>query len=112
MSDVPYTALTTVDDFGLRESKLKYNATLSASNDSFTVPSSSPRYKAVFKVESGGSAWVAVNGTAAVPVGATFAATTSELINDTPLCREVKAGDVIDVITAGTSIDASIVFYA
>lgn len=108
----PYLSQQPIDDFGLRFSELKYSAALAATTDTaFTVPGNAPRYKAVIKVKN--NTWVASNATAAVPAGASFAATTSELIiSAKPLCREVKAGDVLHFYTATASTDVSIVLYA
>lgn len=109
----PYTSQQPVDDFGLRFSNLKYSASLAATTDTtLTIPSKAPRYKAVIKVETSGLVWVAINGTAAVPAGSTFAATTSELVtDDKSICREVIAGDVLHFYTAGSGIDTSVVLY-
>jgi hypothetical protein len=110
----PYTSQQPVDDFGLQFTALKYSASLAATTDtSLTIPGKAPRYKAVIKVENNGLVWVALNTTAAVPAGSTFAATTSELINDAKsLCREVKSGDVLHFITATAGTDVSVVLYA
>lgn len=110
----PYISQQPVDDFGLRFADLKYSASLAAATDTaLTIPAKAQRYKAVIKVENNGLVWVAVNGTAAVPAGSSFAATTSELINDAKsICREVKAGDVLHFITATAGTDVSVVLYA
>ena len=112
--DVSYTSLQQNDDFGLTFSSLKYSATLPASTDkTLTVPGSSARFKAIMKAEADGVVYVANGATAAVPAGANFAAVSSEMIPvNGVLCREVKAGDVLHFITAGTDIDVSVVFYA
>ena len=95
--------------FGLRPSKNIYNATLtSGSVSSFTVPSTYQRWLAVFSVTGGGDVWVAYNNTAAVPVGNTFAVTTSEL---NPDARQVAAGDIISAITADTTANISVALY-
>lgn len=109
----PYTAQQTVTDFGLRFSDLKYSANLGASSDTtLTVPSNAERYKAVMKVEANGLVYVALNATAAIPAGASFAATSSELITDAKsLCREVMAGDVLHFFTATANTEVSVVFY-
>lgn len=109
----PYTAQQTVTDFGLRFSNLKYSASLAATTDTtLTVPGGADRYKAVIKVEANGLVWVALNGTAAVPAGGSFAATTSELVTDAKsICREVVAGDVLHFYTATASTDTSVVLY-
>jgi len=110
----PYISQQPVDDFGLRFSELKYSASLAATTDTaLTIPGNAGRYKAIIKVENNGLVWVALNATAAVPAGAGFAATTSELITDAKsLCREVKAGDVLHFITATAGTDVSVVLYA
>lgn len=110
----PYIAQQTIDDFGLRFADLKYSASLAATtNTTLTIPSNAPSYKAVMKVKENGIVWVALNKTAAVPAGATFAVTDSELINDAKsLCREVKAGDILNFYTATASTDVSVVLYA
>jgi len=110
----PYLSQQPVDDFGLRFSELKYSASLAATTDtSLTIPGNAGRYKAVIKVENNGLVWAALNATAAVPAGAGFAATTSELINDAKsLCREVKSGDILHFITATAGTDVSVVLYA
>jgi hypothetical protein len=95
-------------------SNLKYSASLAATTDTtLTVPTKAQRYKAIIKVENNGLVWVALNATAAIPAGGTFAATTSELITDAKsLCREVKAGDVLHFFTSTAGTDVSVVFYA
>jgi hypothetical protein len=114
MKTTPYLSQQPVDDFGLLFSNLKYSANLAATTDTaLTIPGNAPRYKAVIKVENNGLVWVAVNSTAAVPAGATFAATTSELINDAKsLCREVKAGDILHFYTGTANTEVSVVLYA
>lgn len=110
----PYTSQQTVNDFGLTFSNLKFSASLAATTDTtLTIPAKAQRYKALIKVENNGLVWVALNATAAVPAGGTFAASTSELINDnSTLCREVKAGDVLHFFTATAGTDVSVVLYA
>lgn len=109
----PYISQQTVNDFGLGFASLKYNATLAATTDTtLTIPASAQRYKAVIKVNAN-VVWVALNATAAVPAGGTFAATTSEMISDNnALCREVKAGDVLHFFTSTASTAVSVVLYA
>lgn len=108
----PYLSQQPVDDFSLRFSNLLYSATLNASTDTtLTVPSVASNFKALIKVKNGADVWVALNNTATVPVGNTFVATGSELINGT-LCREVKAGDVLHFITATATTDVGVTFYA
>lgn len=66
------------------------------------------KFLAVFSYEAGAVVWVANNATAAVPAGATFAASTSQL---NPACKQVKAGDVISMISPGTP-NVSVSFFA
>lgn len=110
----PYIAQQPVTDFGLGFPSLKYSASLAATTDTtLTIPGNSPRYKAIIKCETDGNVWIALNATAAVPAGATFASTTSELITGVNyICREVKAGDVIHCYTASANTDVSITLYA
>ena len=109
----PYTSQQPVDDFGLSVTDLKYSAALAATTDTtLTIPGKAPRYKAVIKVDAN-LVWVALNATAAVPAGTSFALTTSELISDNnTLCREVKAGDVLHFYTATATTNVSVVLYA
>ncbi len=109
----PYISQQTVNDFGLGFASLKYSAALAATTDTtLTIPGNAKRYKAVIKVNAN-LVWVALNATAAVPAGTSFAATTSELISDNnPLCREVVAGDVLHFFTATATTAVSVVLYA
>lgn len=111
---IPYIAQNPVDDFGQLFATYKFSASLAATTDTtLPIPDGAPSYKAVIKVETNGLVWVALNATAAVPAGGTFAATTSELITDAKsLCRTVKASDILHFYTAGSGIDVSVVFYA
>lgn len=114
MNITPYLSQQPVDDFGLRFSNLKYSASLAATTDTtLDIPAKASAYKAVIKVEGNGLVWMAINAVAAVPAGATFAATTSELITDAKsISREVKAGDVLHFYTATANTDVSVVLYA
>ena len=87
-----------------------YSATLASGAEStITVPSNFQNWLAVFCFEPGTINWVALNATAAVPAGATFAANSSEL---NPSVRNVQAGDVIHVVTNSTTADVGILLYA
>ncbi len=114
----PYTGQQPVTDYSLRFPGLKYSATLAINTDTtLTIPGDAPRYKMIVKtVDNGGTkdgeVWVALNGTAAVPAGATFAATTSELVTKhNILCREVNKADVIHFIATAANADVSVVLY-
>jgi len=110
----PYLSQQPVDDFGLRFADLKFSASLAITTDTtLTIPGAAPRYKAIIKVEEGANVWVSINAAAAVPGGAAFAATTSELINGSiVLCREVKDGDVLHFFAPAAATDVSVVLYA
>lgn len=103
--------------FGLPPSDLKYSASLAVTTDTtLTVPSSGAigaplnqvnRWIAIVQVEANLSVWLAINNTAAVPAGSTFALTNSDLIIGSQYYAiEVKAGDVMHFLapTAGTDI--------
>lgn len=87
-----------------------FSATLTnGSAQTFTVPSNFSVWIASFSYQPGSNFWVASNTAAAVPVGATFASTNSEL---NPGARRVYAGDVISVITDNSSADVGVSLYA
>ena len=109
--------------FGLQFSDQKYTASLAASTDTtLTVPSSGSigaplnnvnKFLAVIAVEANLSVWCALNTTAAVPAGATFAASSSDLIIGTQYyAREVKAGDVLHFLAPTAGTDICVMFYA
>ena len=109
--------------FGLPFSNSKYSASLAITSDTtLDVPNGSSmgaplnsvnRFLAVVQVEANASVWVAVNATAAVPAGTSFAATTSELIiGGEEWSREVKSTDVLHFIAPVAGTDVSVVFYA
>lgn len=59
----------------------KYSATLlSGGNSTITLPTNVAQWIVSFSYQPGSLIWVAYNTTAAVPVGATFAANSSELL--------------------------------
>lgn len=110
--------------FGLPVSDQKFSATLATTTDTtldcpltaaMGVPSFNQknRFLAIIQVTDAQSVWFALNASAEVPAGASFAATTSELIvGGEYFARECQAGDVLHFFTAGTNVAVSVVFYA
>ena len=107
--------------FGLKPSDTNVNTTLTANTDTtYTIPGNTaiggcnvattqnPTMLAIFYYTPGTEVWVAVNATANVPAGATFAATSSE---GNPAAWEVKGGDVIHCKTAATGVSVGIRLY-
>jgi hypothetical protein len=99
------------NSFGLDFAFDNFSATLVANTaESVTVPSNFEYWEAIFSYTTNGAdVWVANNATAAVPAGATFASTTSQL---NPIARRVKAGDVLSFITGNPSANVNVSFYA
>ena len=107
-----------VNGFGSLFCEDTFTVTLGAATEAtLTVPGGSGdgsigasvnKFLAVFSYEDANEVWVANNATAAVPAGATLAASTSEL---NPPAKVVKTGDVISIISAGTP-DVSIALYS
>ncbi len=106
-----------INGFGTLFCDTIYSVTLGAATEAtVTVPGNGAmgstgidRYIAVFSYETNIGVWVSVNATATVPAGATFVATRSAL---NPSAKQVKAGDIIHMITATASTDVSVEFYA
>jgi hypothetical protein len=109
--------------FGLQFCDQKFSATLAATTDtSLTVPVNGAmgqalntinKWLAVVQVEANLSVWFALNAAAAVPGGASFAATTSDLIIGSEYYGvEVKAGDVMHFLAPTASTDILVKFYA
>ena len=95
--------------FGLVPSTKKFNTTLAVGvAQTFTTPSDSSSYLAIFSMEPGASIWCALNTTAVLP-GGSVAATSSEL---NPTSWEVQAGDTISVISPNTTAEIGVKFYA
>lgn len=109
-----YTSLQQRDDFGLNFSNQIYSATLTASTDTaLTMPGTAPRFRAVIKASANNNVYASLNSTAAVPAGASFAASTSELIPvNGVMCREVWGTDVIHFITADTGAHVTVSLYS
>lgn len=114
-----YQYIKGINGFGLSFSNTAFSASLAASTDTtLTVPAGSAvgapeatavnKYIAVFTYTTN-DVWVAANATAAVPAGAAFAATASELV---PQGKYVRAGDVLHFISATAGAEVSVSFYA
>ena len=106
--------------FGLIPTDTAYSATLATSTDTtLVVPSinslggasnavnDEPILLAIFSFTQGADVWVSDNATATVPAGASFAATLSEL---NPAAWQVKGGDTLHFISAGTNVDVGVGF--
>lgn len=92
------------------QADLKYSATLTTGNHAtITIPSNNEKWLMGIVPTPGTSVWVSVGGTAALPVGGTFATTTSEL---NPPARTVLKAQVVDIITSSATTDISVVLYA
>src|SRR6266481_1838864 len=115
------------NDFGQIYSDQIYNATLTAAtNTQLTVPgggilgalsaygSSNNKNKMLGVIRATVDVWVAVNQTAAVPVGASFASATSELVTNTlDKTYLVSVGDVLNFFSkTATTPSISVAFYA
>lgn len=109
--------------FGLQFSDLKFSASLAITTDTtLSVPLKGSmgaaldtvnKWLAVIQVEANLSVWFALNATAAVPAGASFAATTSDLIIGSEYYGvEVKAGDVMHFLAPTAGTDILVKFYA
>ncbi len=109
--------------FGLPFCDQKFSASLAITTDTtLTVPinaamgqalNSISRWLAVIQVEANLSVWFALNATAAVPAGSSFAATTSDLIIGSEYYGvEVKAGDVMHFLAPTAGTDILVKFYA
>jgi len=89
------------------DSSVKYSATITnGSATSITVPSSFQVWIVAFSIQPGTNVWVDFSGaTAAIPVGATLAVTTSSL---NPGQRTVFSAGNISIITDNATADVGI----
>jgi len=96
--------------FGLMPADDKWRAVLIPNiEDHFTIPATYENWLAIFAIEPGNSIWVTFNNTATVPSGG-FSTTVCEL---NPVGRQLKAGDVISMITGDQTNDAvGVLLYA
>lgn len=115
------------NDFGQQYSDQIYSATLTAAtNTTLTVPGggimgaissfggSGNKNKVMAVIRTTGNVWVAINQTADVPAGASFAKDTSELVTNTlDKAYLLNVGDVINFFSVtGTTPSISVAFYA
>lgn len=110
-----------INGFGLIPCQAIYTATITADTEAtVTVPAAGTmggitqninKMVAVITA-SNPSVFVAVNATAEVPGGASFAASTSSLVSyGQPYCRYLQYGDTLHFITHETSANVSVEFY-
>lgn len=114
------------NDFGQQYSDQIYNATLAAAtNTPLTVPGggimgaitsfggTSDKNKVMAVIRTSGNVWVAVNQTADVPAGSSFAKDTSELVTNTlDKAYLVNVGDEINFFApSATTPSVSVAFY-
>lgn len=106
--------------FGLVPSDTNKSVTLTASTDTtFTMPGASgmggngfyqkATWLVIFNITPGDEVWVAINATAGVPAGASFAATASML---NPAALQLNNGDVIHCFSTNTGANVSIRLYS
>lgn len=96
----------------------KYSATLAAAgNATITLPKTAASWIVSFSYQPGSDVWVAYNTSAAAPAGATFAATSSELLPGSRTLNSVQANGTtattINLLNNGTaSADIGVILYA
>lgn len=113
-----------VNDFGQKFCDQIFTATLAQNTDTtLTVPGGgimgnlpayeNNKYLAVIRVSNSQDVWIAKNNTAAVPGGAAFAASNSELISGgQDFSKYCEVGDVLHFFTASLVASVSVAFYA
>lgn len=94
-----------------------FSATLTnGSAQSVTVPQNHSQWIMSLSIQAGCAIWVRLNGTAAIPVGNTFAASNSELNPGPRLIHALQSDGItpttIGFITSNTSCDIEVSFYA
>lgn len=98
----------------------KYSATLTAGgNSTITLPTNSAYWIVSFSFQPGADVWVAYNGSASAPAGATFASTTSELLPGSrilPSTNTTSSGTTattINLFNNGAGVaDVGVILYA
>jgi len=110
-----------INGFGLKFCDTIQSSKLSASSDTtlavpataaMGAPSSNQNNKFIAVISVDALCFVAVNASAAIPAGNTFASTTSELIPiNTLYGKYVQTGDVLHFFSSGTP-NVTVAFYA
>jgi len=102
--------INNVPTYSLQVSDIKYSTELAAGvPESFAIPVTIEKGIVIFSYEPGSSVWVAINNSAFIPVVGPFVLTNSEL---NPTARNVKGGDVIEMITSQVGIQVQGLVYA
>ncbi len=115
-----YTDVRGVNGFGLKFTDTAYSSTLTINTaTALTIPGTGSLgggktqtknlWLAIFAFTPGATVWVANNDTAAIPAGASFAATNSEM---NPAARVVEGGDVLSFFCASAGVQVSILLYS
>ena len=126
-----YNDTQSTTDFAQRFSDQNYSATLAITPDTtLTVPgggimgaatsynqdpitNGKNKVRAVIRCTAAKDVWMAINATAAAPAGASFASSTSELINGQyVIARDVVVGDVLHFFATAANTAVSVSFYA
>lgn len=95
-----------------------YSATLTAGgNSTITLPTNVPVWIVSFSYQPGSDIWVAYNGNAAAPAGASFASNTSELLPGARALNALRNDGVtattINLFNNGAGVaDVGVILYA
>jgi hypothetical protein len=96
----------------------KYSATLAAGgNSTITLPGNANSWIVSFSYQPGADIWVAYNGSASAPAGATFASTSSELLPGSRILPAFQnngtTATTINLLNNGAgSSDVGVILYA
>lgn len=117
-------ATDSINDFSQQFCDQVYTCTLDASSDTtLDVPGggimgnipgvANNKYVAVIRTTANKDVWVALNASAAVPGGDSFALSTSELSSTgDALGKSCETGDVLHFYTTASDVNISVAFYA
>lgn len=95
--------------FGILFSDVNYSSLMTVGlAATITIPYDFENWLAIFSIDPGSRIWVANNQTAVAPTDASFGSTYSQL---NPTARQVKAGDVLSLITPDTSAYVGVSLY-